>query len=68
MRLRFVGIGTPEKRQPFGNNAKQALLDRIGGKFERVVIHETDRDGRAIADVHDEQGHVNLWLIQQRLA
>jgi len=68
LRLRFAGIDTPEKGQPFGNNAKQALSDRIGGKFVRVVIHETDRYGRAIADVYDEQGHVNLWLVQQGLA
>jgi len=68
LRLRFAGIDTPEKGQPFGNNAKQALSDRIGGKFVRVVVHETDRYGRAIADVYDEQGHVNLWLVQQGLA
>jgi len=68
LRLRFAGIDTPEKGQPFGNNAKQALSDRIGGKFVRVVIQETDRYGRAIADIYDEQGHVNLWLVQQGLA
>ncbi len=68
LRLRFAGIDTPEKGQPFGNTAKQVLSDRIGGKFVRVVIREVDRYGRAIADVYDDQGHVNLWLVQQGLA
>jgi len=51
-RIRFNGIDCPEKGQPFGNNAKQFLSDTIGGKFVRIVEHDTDRYGRTIADVY----------------
>ena len=67
-RLRLNGIDTPEKGQPFGNNAKQALSDRIGGKEVRVVVHETDRYGRALADLYDDTGDVNLWMVSQGMA
>lgn len=64
LKIRFAEIDTPEKGQPFGNNAKQALAGRIAGKDVRVDIQETDRYGRAIAHVHDREGHVNSWMIE----
>jgi len=67
-RLRFAGIDCPEKGQPFGNAAKKALADRIGGKSIQVEVRDTDRYGRSIADLYDERGHINLWLVQQGLA
>ncbi len=67
-RLRFAGIDCPEKGQPFGSAAKNALSQRIGGKHVRVVVRETDRYGRSIADLYDERGHINQWLVEQGLA
>lgn len=68
LRLRFAGIDTPEKSQPFGPEAKAALDRRVGGKVVRFEVRETDRYGRSIADIYDEQGHVNLWLVEDGFA
>lgn len=52
VRLRLNGIDCPETGQPFGRNAKQYLSDTIGGKMVRIVKHDVDRYGRAIADIY----------------
>ncbi|MEO1980099.1 MAG: hypothetical protein ABGZ24_06260, partial [Fuerstiella sp.] len=37
IRLRFQGIDTPERGQPFGNNATEFVRDTVGGKMIRLV-------------------------------
>lgn len=64
LKIRFAGIDTPEKGQPFGNNAKEALSSRVGGRHVKVVVRETDRYGRSIGDIYDDEGHVNKWLVE----
>lgn len=68
LRLRLNGVDTPEKGQPFGNNAKDDLADLIGGKQVKYVVRDSDRYGRSIADVYLGNLYVNLWLVQQGLA
>ena len=68
LRLRLSGIDTPEKGQPFGNNAKDDLSQLIGGKQVRYVVRDTDRYGRSIADVYLGNLNVNRWLVEQGLA
>ncbi|GAB5444211.1 MAG: hypothetical protein Fues2KO_45600 [Fuerstiella sp.] len=68
LRLRLAGIDAPERGQPFGRSAKQQLSDRIAGRSVRVVITDTDRYGRSIADVFDDDGHLNRWLVERGLA
>ena len=36
IRLRFNGIDTPERGQPFGNNATKFVSDTVGGKIVRL--------------------------------
>ena len=68
LRLRLNGIDTPEKGQPFGNNAKDDLSQLIGGKQVRYAVRDSDRYGRSIADVYLGDLYVNQWLVQQGLA
>ncbi len=52
IRLRFNGIDTPERGQPFGNNATKFVGDTVGGKIVRLVTHDKDQYGRVIADIY----------------
>ena len=52
IRLRFNGIDTPERGQPFGNNATKFVSDTVGGKMVRLVTHGEDKYDRTIADIY----------------
>ena len=68
VRLRFAEVDTPEKGQPFGTRAKDALSGLIGGKDVRVVVKETDRYGRSIAHIYSGDVWVNEWMVAQGFA
>lgn len=67
-RLRLNGIDTPEKGQPFGNAAKDALAKAIGGQQVQFIVRDTDRYNRSIADIYFRGVHINKWLVQKGLA
>mgnify|MGYP001288358451 CR=1 FL=1 len=48
IRIRLHGIDCPERGQPFGNNATQALKASILGNVVKVVSHGQDRYDRTI--------------------
>ena len=48
LRIRLAEIDTPEKGQPYGNRARQALSDLIFDRAVRVVELDRDRYGRVI--------------------
>ena len=69
IRLRLNGIDTPERGQPFGNNAKDYLSQTIGGKMVRLTTYETDRYDRTIADVYlGDNTFINRELVKRGLA
>jgi endonuclease YncB( thermonuclease family) len=47
-KIRLAHIDAPEKAQPFGNRAKQALSAICFGKQARVAVLEMDRYGRNV--------------------
>jgi endonuclease YncB( thermonuclease family) len=67
-RIRFNGIDTPEAGQPFGNNAKQFVSDRVFGRDVELIEHELDRYGRTIADVIIDGENLNRALVAAGLA
>ena len=69
-KIRLYGIDTPEKRQAFGNRAKQFTSDQVFGKTVKVVPMDTDRYGRTVALVQslDAAGTLNEALVQQGYA
>jgi len=42
-KIRLAGIDAPEKKQPFGNVAKQRMADMVFGKEVRVDARKKDR-------------------------
>lgn len=63
-KIRLAQIDTPEKRQPYGNKAKQALSDLVFGKHIKAKIETVDRYGRYVADIYIDGKHVNAELIR----
>jgi endonuclease YncB( thermonuclease family) len=64
-RMRLDQVDTPERGQPWGKNAKEALSDLIFGKRVRFVIVDIDRYERAVAQVYLGEQWVNTWLVEQ---
>ena len=50
-RIRLAGIDAPEKRQAYGERAKQHLSDLVYGKTILVVWDKRDRYGRIVGRV-----------------
>lgn len=68
--VRLAHIDTPEKKQPFGSAAKQALSDLCFGQDIQVCeTDKPDRNGRKIAELVLADGRVaNLLMVQQGMA
>ena len=69
-KIRLYGIDTPEKRQAFGNKAKQFTADRVFGKTVKVVPIDMDRYGRTVALIQppDDTVTLNEALVRQGYA
>jgi micrococcal nuclease len=59
LKIRLSDIDTPERKQPFGTRAKQALSDLAFGKQARVVEVTVDCCGRIMGRVYDDEFSVN---------
>ena len=68
--VRLAHIDCPEKKQPFGNNAKVAISELCFGKFVTLVGDgTTGRNGRSIAELILPNGvNVNKALVKMGLA
>ncbi len=64
VRVRLAGIDTPERGQPFGDRARQALSDLAFGRQVRVVVADTDRYGRTVGRVFAGGLDVNADLVR----
>lgn len=67
-RIRLAGIDAPEKAQPFGKVAKQAMSDLVMGHDVLVEYEKRDRYGRIVGVVMVGASDAGLGLIQQGLA
>jgi endonuclease YncB( thermonuclease family) len=50
-RIRLAGIDSPEKKQPFGNRAKQNLSDLVYRKSVSIEWSKKDKYGRLVAKI-----------------
>lgn len=68
--IRFAHIDCPEKKQPFGNVAKQFTADKCFGQNVAILNEKKfDRNKRLIGEVINEQGeNVNKELVKAGLA
>ena len=68
LRIRLAEIDTPEKGQPYGNRARQALSELIYGKTVRVVGVDHDRYGRVVGRVYVGSIDVNAEMVRRGAA
>ena len=68
VKVRLAGIDTPERKQPFGNKAKQALANLAFQKQATVEVETTDRYGRTVGAVFVDGLNVNAELVKQGMA
>ena len=64
IKVRLSGIDTPERGQPFGTKAKQALSGQVFGKDVTVNSSGEDRYGRTLGEIIVGGESVNVWLVR----
>ena len=67
-RIRLNKIDAPEKKQAFGNKAKQYLSSLIFGKQVSVRFKEIDRYGRVLGVIYCDGAEINLVMVQNGYA
>ena len=74
IRVRFNGVDAPEvshssgePSQPYGQKAREFVVNYCAGKMVKVIIRDTDRYGRTIGDVFlvGESISLNERLVQE---
>jgi endonuclease YncB( thermonuclease family) len=63
-KIRLAGIDCPERGQPFGQRAKQALSDYAFSRQVTVEWDKLDRYGRTVGKIVDGEKDVNLALVR----
>ena len=56
VRVRLTEIDAPERRQPWGTRARQALADKVFGQTVQVAASGEDRYGRLLARLYVADG------------
>jgi len=67
-KIRLAEIDTPEKGQPYGTKAKQALSSLIFNKAVQVNVLTVDRYGRSVGRIFVNGIDVNASLVSQGAA
>lgn len=68
LRVRLAEIDAPERKQPYGAEAKQALADLVLDKQVVLHVQEVDRYGRTLARAFVGGIDVNYTLVAQGAA
>ncbi|MDN4591243.1 nuclease [Xenophilus aerolatus] len=69
VKVRIGGIDAPEKRQPFGQRAKEAMSDLVYMKSVKLECSKLDRYGRHVCTVSTAaDGDVGLAMVRVGLA
>lgn len=63
-RVRLAGIDAPERAQPHGLEARQALATRVQGRHVMIRVRGRDRYGRWVGSIRTDGTDVGLWLVQ----
>lgn len=67
-RIRLAFIDAPEKAQPFGQRAKQALSDKVFQQQVRVEVVDKDRYGREVGRIWLGETDVNYSQLSEGYA
>lgn len=68
IKVRLAEIDTPERAQPFGTRARQALSDLIFSKEVLVIQYDIDHYGRLVGHTYINNIHVNRKMVQGGMA
>ena len=68
IRIRLAGIDTPERKQPFGNTAKNVLAKLVFQKEIQIEVLTKDRYGRTVGIVFLDNQNVNYELVRKGMA
>lgn len=68
LKVRLAEIDTPEKAQPYGQKAKQALSDLAFKKTITLQVQDRDRYGRTVARVSVAGQDVNREMVRRGAA
>lgn len=69
VKIRLYGIDCPEKRQAFGNRARQHMGRLVGGQTVEVEDLGTDRYGRTLGIVFSPDGaNINRQMVDAGMA
>lgn len=68
VKIRLAGIDSPEKRQPFGQRAKQNLSAMAAGKMADVQYSKKDKYLRIVGKVLVGEPDVNLEQVRAGMA
>jgi endonuclease YncB( thermonuclease family) len=64
-KIRLAWIDAPEKKQPFGTKAKEALSDKVFGKEVKVESKGQDRYKRTLGIVFVNDHNINQKMIEE---
>lgn len=67
-KVRLSDIDTPERGQPYGKKARQALADKVFRKQVAVETNKTDRYGRIIGRVYLGDRDINAEMVADGMA
>jgi micrococcal nuclease len=67
-KIRLAGIDAPEKGQPFGTKAREALGDKVFGKAVRVEVIDVDRYQREVGRIFLGDRFVNMEMVRDGFA
>ena len=65
IRVRLTEIDAPERRQPWGARARQALADKVFRRSVRVAASGEDRYGRQLARLHVDGRDINREMVRE---
>lgn len=68
VKIRIYGIDAPERRQPWGDRARQALGDLAHGQTVEVLEIDRDRYGRTVARIEVQGQDVGLEMVSRGMA
>ena len=67
-KVRLAEIDTPERRQPYGSRAREVLADLAFQRQVRVVVEDTDRNGRVVGHVYADARDLNAEMVRRGAA
>jgi endonuclease YncB( thermonuclease family) len=64
VKVRLFGIDAPERGQDYSRRSREALAELVFEKEVRVVVHDKDRYGRTVGDIHVGDLLVNEKMVK----